>query len=396
MGAQALKFDLVVVGAGPAGSMAAKMAAKAGLKVALLEKRQEIGSPVRCAGGVSRSGLAKLIKPDPSWIAAEVKGTRVYAPDGFSIMMSEDQAFDEVGCILERNIFDRYLAIDAAQAGTEVFVKTRAIGLLRQDGALYGVSALRSGDPLKLEAPLVIGADGIESKVGRYARIDTALRPEDIEVCAQFIVQDSGIDEDHCEFYIGNEIAPGGYVWIIPRGEKLANIGVCIQGSRSLPGLTVRLLREFLKRHMPEAKILDMVAGGIPASGPIKSTISDGIMLVGDCAGQSDPFTYAGILNGMRAGIMAGEVAADAVVNGDASKAALKAYEDRWRESIGKEIARNYKLKLLFTRLNDVDLNSIVHSLEHHETSNCNLKEVVKKLFWQNPRLFSKIGYLFF
>jgi len=136
MGAQSLKFDLIVIGAGTAGSTAAKTAANAGLKVALLEKRQEIGSPVRCAGGVSRSGLIKLITPDPSFIAAEVKGTRVYAPDGFSIMMSEDQAFDEVGYILERNIFDRYLAIDAAQAGTEVFIKTRAIGLLRQDRAL--------------------------------------------------------------------------------------------------------------------------------------------------------------------------------------------------------------------------------------------------------------------
>ncbi len=390
-----MKFDLIVVGAGPAGSMAAKTAANAGLKVALLEKRQEIGCPVRCAGGVSRSGLSKLIKPDPAWIAAEVKGTRIYAPDGVNIVMSEGQTIDEVGYILERNIFDRHLAIDAAQAGAKVFIKTRATGLLRKDGVPCGISALRSGESMKIEAPLIIGADGIESKVGRWAGIDTTLKPENIEICAQFVVQDSDIDEDYCEFYLGNEVAPGGYVWSLPKGKGLANVGVCIQGCRSAPGLPMRLLQEFLISHMPEAKILDMIVGGVPASGPVKNATSDGIMLIGDAAGQSDPFTYAGILNGMEAGIMSGEVAVDAVVAGDTSKTALRTYENRWRRSIGKEIDLNYKIKSLFTRLNDGDLNSIVHSLKQQETSKLDLKGVVKTLFRLNPRMFLKMGYLF-
>jgi digeranylgeranylglycerophospholipid reductase len=107
----------------------------------------------------------------------------------------------------------------------------------------------------------------------------------------------------------------------------------------------MRLLSEFFKGRMPEAKIFDVVAGGVPASGPIKRAISDGIMPAGDCAAQSDPFTYAGILNGMRAGIMAGEVAADAVANGDTGIGQLKVYEDRWRRTIGKKISRNYRLK---------------------------------------------------
>jgi digeranylgeranylglycerophospholipid reductase len=390
-----LKFDLIVVGAGPAGSMAAKTAASAGLKVALLEKRQEIGSPVRCAGGVSRSCLCELLKPDPSWIAAEVKGTRVYAPDGCSIVLSEGLAIDEVGYILERNIFDRSLAIDAAQAGADVFIKTRAVGLLKSDGVLNGVSARRAGESLRMEAPLVVGADGIESKIGRYAGIDTTLKPENIEVCTQFIVQDPGIDEDYCEFYLGNNVAPGGYVWSLPRGGGKANVGVCIQGSRSSPGMTMRLLSEFLKGRMPEAKILDVVAGGVPSSGPIKRAISDGIMLAGDCAAQSDPFTYAGILNGMRAGIMAGEVAADAAAKGDTGIGQLKVYEDRWRRTIGKEISRNYRLKSLFTRLNDNDLNGVVHSLEQCDTANCDLNGLVRRLFRLNPRMFWKAGYLF-
>ena len=388
-----MKFDLIVVGAGPAGSMAAKTAANAGLKVALLEKRQEIGEPVRCAGGINKSSLSMLMKPDPKWIAAEVKGARIYAPNGASIKV---QAKDDSGYVLERKIFDQSLATDAAHAGAEVFVKTRAVGLLKRDGVPCGICAQREGELLKMETPLVIGADGVESKVGRWAGIDTSLRPKDIEVCAQFLVQDRGIDEDYCEFYLGNEIAPGGYVWSFPKGDRLANVGICIQGSKSTPGLASRLLEDFIRKRMPDARRLDLVVGGVPASGPIETAISDGVMLVGDAARQSDPLTYAGIFNGMKAGVMAGEIAADVVPEGDICKAVLAAYEERWRSDIGKQIGKNYRLKSLFSKLTDQDLNSVLRVLESQDISKMDLGGLVKQLFRLNPRLLWKVRYLLF
>lgn len=389
-----MKFDVVVVGAGPGGSMAAKTAAEAGLDVVMLEKRQEIGDPIRCAEGVGKRDLCDIVKPDPQWIAAEVKGFRVYAPNGTSLVMSEDKGGAEVGYVLERKIFDRALAMNAASAGAKVMVKTRALGLLHKDGVPCGVSAMRMGEPIQIEAPLIIGADGVESKVGRWAGIDTTLKPKDIHCCAQFLVQDSSIDDEFCEFFFGNELAPGGYVWAFPKGEKLANVGIGVQGSKSGSGEPVRLLKKFMKSRFPNGKVVEMVAGGDPSSGVIESATADGVMLVGDAAHQTDPLTGGGILNAMKAGIIAGEVTVKAVSAGNFRKAGLKEYENRWRADLGKHIARSYEYKEFFVKLMDNDFNQLFSSLKNEDISNMDLRGVLRVLFKLNPKLLWGLRHL--
>lgn len=389
-----MNCDLVVVGAGPAGSMTAKAAAEAGLEVVLLEKRQEIGDPVRCAEGVSKAALKKLVDPDPTWISAEVKGARIRGPDGTEIVISEDRAGAEVGYVLERKVFDRALAQEAAEAGAKVMVKTRALGLLMENGVPSGVSAQFIGESLRVEAPLVVGADGVESKVGRWGGIDTALKAKDIETCAQFLVQDDKIDDDYCEFFLGNEIAPGGYVWSFPKGEGLANVGIGVLGSKADSGTPIRLLRDFMKKTLPEGKVLEMVVGGVPVSGPIEQTVADGVILVGDAARQSDPITGGGIINAMRAGVMAGEIAAELVPKGEVDKKALQIYENRWRETIGKSITRNFAVKEFFVGLTDDDLNRLIHSLDGIDVAELDLRGLLKVLVRQNPKHLLKLRHL--
>ncbi len=359
--------------------MAAKTAAEAGLDVFLLEKRQEIGEPIRCAEGVSiRSELNELIDVEPSWISTEIQGARMHSPNGDSIFTTGVKG-EGGGYILDRKIFDRGLVTRAARSGAVVLVKTRATGLTRKDGQII-VSAVCQGERLQIEAPLVIGADGVESKVARWAGMDSNVKPEDIMVCAQFLVLDEGIDPDYCEFFFGNLIAPGGYIWIFPKGDGRANVGIGLQGSRSGPGMPVRLLESFIQKRMPKAKVLQMMAGGIPTSGPMKSITSDGVMLVGDAAHQSDPLTGGGIINAMRAGVLAGQAAARAVSTEDASQAALREYEGRWKSSFGKQLVKSYNAKKFFLSLDDDDFNHLVKSLYGRDISSMHTKDLLRFL----------------
>ena len=157
-------YDLIVVGGGPGGAIAAKNAAELGLDVLLIEKRQEIGDPVRCAEGVSKICLSDHIEPDPRWICADLTGSRIYSPDGTMVEMSEEMSGGEVGYVLERKVFDRALVDQCAKAGAEVRVKTRATGLIMEKGVVCGIYAMHLGEEYEIRSKIVIGADGMDAE----------------------------------------------------------------------------------------------------------------------------------------------------------------------------------------------------------------------------------------
>ena len=391
-------YDVLVIGAGPAGSIAAKTAAEKGLDVLLIEKRQEIGDPVRCAEGVSKQYLKKHVEIDKKWICADLKGSRIYAPDGTKIEMAEEIAGGEVGYVLERKIFDRALAENAAKAGAEVRVKTRATGLIIEDDFIKGARLMHLGKEYDVHAKIVIGADGVESKVGRWAGIDTSLKPADIETCVQYLVAGIGINQEYCEFYIGNEIAPGGYVWIFPKGEGKANVGIGILGSKigKFKPRPVDYLNTFLEKKFPNARIVEMIFGGVPVSGSIEKTSANGLMLIGDAARQSDPVTGGGILNAMDAGKMAGEAAFAAISAGDVSLEKLEdVYEKRWRATIGHALDLSLIVKNCFIDLTDEDLNSLAHSLKDVKFERMRLLDLLHALFKANKKLLWDLRMLF-
>ncbi|AEH61445.1 geranylgeranyl reductase [Methanosalsum zhilinae DSM 4017] len=390
------EYDVVVVGAGPAGSIAAKNAALKGLDVLLIEKRQEIGDPVRCAEGVGKFNLRQHIEPDPRWICADMKGSRIYSPDGTIIEMAEEIAGGEVGYVLERKVFDRALAFEAAVAGAEVQVKTRATGLLIEDGFVRGVQLMQFGEEYTVRAKIVIAADGVESKVARWAGIDTTLKLKDIETCAQYLITGTEIDPGYCHFYLGNEVAPSGYIWIFPKGEKMANVGIGILGSESNDQQrAIDYLNRFVEKNMPEGKIIEMVVGGVPVCGSIEKTIANGLMVVGDAARQSDPITGGGIINAMDAGKIAAEVAAEAIEAGDVSEKMLMNYEKRWKATIGKEIDCSLIVKNNFINFTDKQLNSLAYSLKDVNFTSMSLMDLLFALFKANKKLLWDLRVIF-
>jgi len=132
------KYDVLVIGGGPGGALAARTAAEKGLSVLIAEKRPAIGAPVRCAEGIGKEAVAEFVKPDPRWISAELKGADIVAPDGTTMTLASEQAGSKVGYILDRKIFDRELVWQAAEAGADVSVKTRASAPILEGGTVKG------------------------------------------------------------------------------------------------------------------------------------------------------------------------------------------------------------------------------------------------------------------
>ena len=343
------RYDVVVVGAGPAGSTVARTVAERGLSVLILEKRQEIGNAVRCAEGVGSESLLEFLPPDPHWISATIESA-YYA----SVVAGQEEGTryagnGRIGYVLERRVFDQALAAKAVEAGADVMVKSPASGLLLDGNRAVGMLAEVQGDLLEVDCAVVVGTDGVESQVGRWAGLDTCLAQKDSMPCAQYLLSGIDIDPTCLCYYVGMDIAPGGYAWIFPKGDGRANVGLGVQSDvAALPAF------EYLKRFIEARPFLakgspvTLILGNAPTALPPASLVTDGCLLVGDAARQLDPMTGGGIINAMTAGRIAGEVIADAVQSGDVSAKALRSYQERWQAGLGRKMARNYRIKERF------------------------------------------------
>jgi len=386
---QNLTTDVLVIGAGPAGSMTAKWAAKRGAKVLMIEKRQEIGSPVRCGEGMSKDWLKEVeIKPG-RWINLEVEGARIYSPCENVFEINERHAGNEVGYVVERDEFDKQLAIDAANAGVDVLLKTAAVSLLKEGNRVVGVKAKAFGEPFEIRAAVTVGADGFESQVGRWAGIPTNIAMRDMDTCLQYRMTNVDSDVRYCDFYLG-KVAPGGYVWVFPKGEGLANVGIGVQVSQvTSPADARTYLDRWIDKHpgYAKGKKIDMVGGGVSISAPLKQTVGDGIMLVGDAARMIDPLTGGGIANGCIAGKICGTVAADAVAAGNPSKDFLLAYDKGWRARLEEKLYRNWLAKEKLVTLSDETFDKIVDALADVKLEKLNVRNILRAVHEKYPEV---------
>jgi digeranylgeranylglycerophospholipid reductase len=388
------RYDVIVVGVGPAGSTAAYVAAKNGVSVLMLDRRRELGVPVQCGEALSEDILNELkIKPDPQWAIGRTNVVKIVSPSGIEIRISEREVTGKVGYILNRKVFDKFLAVRAAKAGADVMVGAYVDGLIIENGRPNGVKARGMDGKLEVSAKVIVAADGVGSRVARWAGLNTTLKLDDIESGIQF--QMVGVDFESpstMEFYLGSKIAPGGYAWVFPKGEDMANVGLGVLGSRT-ERRPIEYLRDFVARmpNLSKGKVVEINGGGDPVSGPIKKTVKDNLLVVGDAARQVNALTGGGIDSAMRAGNIAGEVAAKAVSEGNTSEKRLSEYEKRWREQMGKRLERYLKAKDVLLSLTDDDLDKLAETLREVKFDKISLTDMLKALVKTHPKLLWKL-----
>ena len=383
-------YDIIVVGAGPAGSTAGRFAAAAGASVLVLEKDRDVGYPVRCGEAVSHEGLIQFIEPDPRWIAATVTRFRMISPSGKVV----HPKLEGTGYVLERRIFDYEIAKLAASSGAEIVTKAYVYDLLRDaEGNAVGVKALLKDRPVEIRARVVIGADGVESRVGRWAGMETACHIRDMESCAQMTIGGIDVDQDTLEFVFGDAVSPGGYLWVFPKGKKTANVGIGISVEKAKRRPALLYLQEFVAKRYPSASILTQIAGGVPCARTCDTIVRNRVMIVGDAAHQVNPISGGGIISGMIGGMMAGEIAAQAVKSGDFSL--LGEYQSRWHKRLGWRHEIFYNIKEVAGSFSDETLDRIADAVLAVPPEKRTLGGIFRAAMWNQPTLLFQVAKVF-
>jgi len=350
------RCNILVVGAGPAGTSAAATAACNGLQVLVVERRSTVGVPVRCAEFIPALLLGEL-NMGRHFVVQSVRGMRTILPDG---EVTETRA---PGLIIKRDLFDQALAREAARAGAEILLSTSVLSRNGDTVLLKGENGLLS----HVKADVIIGADGPHSRVGRWiGSVNRNLIPA-VQVRVPLVNP-----MEFTEVYFDREIY-GGYGWVFPKGDE-ANVGVGIR-KRKTGGQSMRkVLDHFVSRLIKEGKIKErpygLTAGWIPAE-PVRCVTRKNILLVGDAAGHTHPITGAGVPQAVICGHMAGKWAARAVEAGNMD--VLSEYEKDWREFFGDTLERAFKRRQLlerdWERLEDIIKYCWIAYSEYYERS---------------------------
>ncbi|NJE48946.1 NAD(P)/FAD-dependent oxidoreductase [Thermococcus sp. 9N3] len=378
------KYDVVVVGAGIAGPIVARNVAKAGYSVLMIDKKWAIGTPKQCAEGISIKVFEKYDIPyDKRFINREIYGAKLYSPSGYEL---ELRYKDVSGVILERKVFDKMLAYYAAKAGADVLARTEALDVIRKDGKVVGIKAKHEDEPIEIYADVIVAADGVESTIARKAGINTYAPPHEFDSSYEYEMLIEGFDPDLIHLWFGNEIAPRGYVWVFPKDEDRANVGIGINSDN--PQTAKYYLDKWLKENnIPAKKLLEVNVGVVPVGGFVKELVKDNVLVVGDAARQVNPMHGGGMAEAMEAGTIASKWIVKALEEENLSL--LQNYTREWWETDGKRLERVLKVRRVTEKLTDEDLDLFIQILsgaDAEKIAGGDYGEVIKALL-KHPKV---------
>ena len=328
------EYDVVVIGAGPGGSVAARELAKRGRSVLLLEKREKIGYPVRCGeASTNLSDLESYGPIDEDCIETIINGIYIYGPAGVNIEVPKPG----MGLMLNREKFDPLLAHLAENDGVELVTLARAESVSdvmgKEPNGYRTVRVVEGlGDAARtseVRAKMVISAEGVEARIGRSLGLKCLQAPT--MTCTGVDIQVEGLltKPDYLTFWQGHDFINDGYIWSFPKQKSnVTNFGAGFLFGGKHEKNILETTQEWLDKLFPGSKLNKVVGGLVPVSSTLKSYILDRFALVGDAAHHTNPLTGGGIAAAMRAGRYCANTVHQGLECGNLSKAFLKNYEN--------------------------------------------------------------------
>ncbi|MEM1564455.1 MAG: NAD(P)/FAD-dependent oxidoreductase [Candidatus Bathyarchaeia archaeon] len=389
--------DVIIVGGGPSGSFCAFNLAKRKIEVTVFEEHSEVGVPCHCAGHLSINGLKNLgLYPLPKGVVENTfSGVKIHSPKGleFSIRFNSP-----LTCVVNRALFDKYVASLAEKAGAYFSLKSRVERLIKDEGAAKGVEVKVNGKTAKAYGKVIVDAEGTSYRVLRQ----TGLFPPDRFVnCINAEVENvRDIELDTVEIFLGNAYAPGFYAWLIPLKRDKAKVGL---GARM--GNPKSLLQKLMHKHpaasrkLRKAKILHKSFHPIPLSGPVKA-YSDGFLAIGDAAAQVKPTTGGGLVFGLNCAKIAADVVAEAIKQDDHSAKFLSVYQRRFMKLLNFDLKIMKGARKILDNVSDEKLDDILEFCNriHANLDFSDLREIdfqgrTLLSAWRKPRLLTALTY---
>lgn len=338
--------DVVVIGAGPAGLIAAREAARRGVNITVLEEHAEIGVPCHCAGLLSVEGLKDLGVPlSANFVQSRLKGARFYSPSGLSFAVGRQEA---VACAVDRSMFDKFLAEQATNAGAEIRTESRVKKISRRDKRI----AVEGSFP-PISAGVVVDAEGAVSRFVKTMGLKP-LESRGVLPALQFELEDVNVDTAYTEIHVGNKVAPGFFAWVIPLGSDSVRVGLACKRAN-----VREKLESFIQRRFGKFKRAAGRSGRLITCGPISRTFDDNFIVVGDAAGQVKPTTGGGVILGGMCASFAGEIAAESVKNGNYGAVFLEKYERLWKSKLSGEFKTMRLARQVINRLSDKTIDKL-------------------------------------
>jgi len=279
----------------------------------------------------------------------------------------------------------------AESAGAKLKTNAQVVGLLKEDdNYIRGVRVKEKGRIVDYQAKVVIGADGIESCVGRWAGLNTTLSTERIESCAQYLLEDIEIELGRAEFYLGCKLAPGGYIWVFPKGENCANVGVGIAPDVSSKK-AIDYLNQFVKYRFRHYRIKEKMMGGVPIFDKNNRLVIGNVLLVGDAGRIVDSLSGAGIYDAFVSGKICAEIVSQYLKNGNLPISFLQEYYQKLMQVRGKELRFSAYCRAIYLKLGDEDFDLIVSFLksyfEDEEVKSIQPISIIKSILKFNPKI---------